>query len=205
MESDQTQSDPMHDLAELLSAVHINSTHSRAAEERIAVALENAPDYSPTLSEVLKGQKAASSGIQRLEQSPFIALTPEVLAKYLIDASATIRAEDRQALQQYRDTMSRSIGQIDAITKRGQAADDQVRWLIWAGVAGFLFGIIFWAFFPGAIARSLPERWHVPEWMAARTMGMDQRDAGDRLIETSPEKGAPRVGLPVSRAKPRPN
>ncbi|GHC99885.1 hypothetical protein [Novosphingobium pokkalii] len=38
---------------------------------------------------------------------------------------------------------------------------------------------------PGAIARSLPASWHVPEWMAARTMNMDQRAAGERLIATA--------------------
>jgi len=202
MDSEYPQSDPMHDIAELLSAVHINSTHSRAAEERMATALENAPDYSPTLSEVLNRQKAASAGIERLEQSAFIALTPAELTKYLVDASSTIRAEDRQALQVYRDTLSRSIGQIDAITARGQAADVQSRWLIWAGVGGFLFGIAFWAIFPGAIARSLPERWHVPEWMAARTMARDEYDAGARLIAVAPinrELGHDRSAGPKSK------
>ena len=185
MESDHTQSDPMQDIAELLSAVHINSTHSRAAEERIATAVEKIPNYSSTLAEVIKSQKDASAGIQRLEQSAFIALTPEALTTRLIEASATIRAEDRQALQQYRDTLARSIGQIDAITVRGQAADVQLRWLIGIGVGAMLFGMVFWAILPGAIARSLPERWHVPEWMAAKTMGMDQRAAGARMVETA--------------------
>jgi len=81
--------------------------------------------------------------------------------------------------------MARSIGQIDAITMRGQAADDQVRWLVWAGVGGFLVGIIFWAIFPGMIARALPQDSHVPEWMAAKTMGMDQRAAGVRMVATA--------------------
>jgi len=46
------------------------------------------------------------------------------------------------------------------------------------------------AILPGAVARSLPERWHVPEWMAARTMGLHQREAGKRMIATAGEEAA---------------
>ncbi|MDB5583865.1 MAG: hypothetical protein JWR80_9041 [Bradyrhizobium sp.] len=81
--------------------------------------------------------------------------------------------------------MARSIGQIDGIVQRGQAADVQLRWLIWTGVGGLLLGFFFCSILPGAIARALPASWHVPEWMAARTMGMDQREAGARLIAIS--------------------
>jgi hypothetical protein len=52
-------------------------------------------------------------------------------------------------------------------------------------VAGLLAGILVCAVLPGVIARSLPASWHVPEWMAARTMNMDQRAAGERLIATA--------------------
>ena len=44
------------------------------------------------------------------------------------------------------------------------------------------------AILPGAVARSLPASWHVPEWMAARTIGMHQRAAGERMIATSAPK-----------------
>ena len=193
MEQNHTESDPLHDIAQLLEVVHINTTHSRASEERIATALERIPDYSLTLADVLHGQKAAGSGIERLARSAFIKLSAAELTKYLIDASASIRAEDRQALQQYRDAMARSIGQIDGIVQRGQAADVQLRSLIWTGVGGLLLGFFFCSILPGAIARSLPSSWHVPEWMAARTMGMDQRDAGAQLIATAPERRAPNL------------
>ena len=189
MENNHTQSDPLHDIAQLLEAVHINTTHSRAAEERIAAALERIPDYSPTLADVLKGQQSAGSGIERLEGSAFLRLSPAQLTKYLIDASASIRTEDHRALQDHRDGMARSIGQIDAIVQRGQAADVQLRRLIWAGVGSLLLGVFFGSILPGSIARSLPERWHVPEWMAARTLGMDQRQAGARLMETARDAG----------------
>jgi hypothetical protein len=48
-----------------------------------------------------------------------------------------------------------------------------------------LAGSLLCATLPGAIARSLPASWHVPEWMAARTMNMDQMAAGERMIATA--------------------
>jgi len=65
--------------------------------------------------------------------------------------------------------------------ERGQAADRQVQCLVQAGAGGLAAGILLWLILPGAIARSLPESWHVPEWMAARTMGMSKKDAAQRL------------------------
>jgi hypothetical protein len=84
-----------------------------------------------------------------------------------------------------RAALDRSAGQIDVVVKRGQAADQQIERQIWCMVAGLLAGSLLCGTLPGAIARSLPASWHVPEWMAARTMNMDQRAAGERLIATA--------------------
>jgi len=96
--------------------------------------------------------------------------------------------KDRTLLREARDALTRSIGRIDGIIERGQAADHQVRRLVWTGAGGALAGIMLMATLPGAIARSLPGNWHVPEWMAARTIGLDQRAAGERMIATSAPK-----------------
>lgn len=129
--------------------------------------------------------KNAAGGIERIEAGPVPRLTPAAFGAQIVKAATDARAEDRVTLQQYRDPMSHSIGRIDGIVERAHAVEVQVRWLIWIGIGSFVFGILFWSILPGAIARSLPERWHVPEWMAARTMGMDPREAGARLIETA--------------------
>jgi len=55
-----------------------------------------------------------------------------------------------------------------------------------------LSGILLWTILPGAVARSLPESWHVPERMASRMMGMEQKEAGRRMIVTAPEDEAAR-------------
>jgi len=150
-------------------------------------ARERLPDYSVTLAGMFEALKNASAAIERIETGPVARLTPAAFGAQIVKAATDARAEDRATLQLYRDTMSHSIGKMDGIVERGQAADQQIRWLVGVGVGGFIFGIIFWAIFPGVIARSLPERWLVPEWMAARTMGMDQRDAAVRLFQTAPE------------------
>lgn len=59
-------------------------------------------------------------------------------------------------LQQYRDTMSRSIGQLDGMVKRAQLSDQHVRRMAWIAAGGSLVGILLWSILPGAIARPLP-------------------------------------------------
>jgi hypothetical protein len=53
------------------------------------------------------------------------------------------------------------------------------------GVGALAAGILLWSILPGPIARILPEGWHVPKWMAIRTIGTDRRDAVARLLEIS--------------------
>jgi len=57
-------------------------------------------------------------------------------------------------------------------------------------LGAFLFGILLWSFLPGFVARSLPESWHVPQWMAARTLGTEQITPDDQVIDNTqtPEK-----------------
>lgn len=185
MEQNQTQPDPSDDTVQAFEAPRGEVSLTRAAVEGLTAARERVPDYSVTLAQILSAQKDAAGGIERLEASPAARLSPASLTREIVKAAADARAEDRAILQQYRDVMSRSIGQLDGMITRGQAADVQIRWLIWTGVGGLLLGFLVWSILPGAIARSLPASWHVPEWMAARTMGMDADHAAARLMEIS--------------------
>lgn len=72
------------------------------------------------------------------------------------------------------------------IVERGQAADRLWRDKLWYAAGGMIAGILLWSVLPGTIARSLPASWHVPEWMAARTMGMPPHDAGRALLRVDP-------------------
>lgn len=171
-----------NDTAQAFEELRGEVSLTRRAVEGLTAARERIPDYSVTLGEMAKALKAALEGLDRIERSPAVRLSPAALVQELVKASETARAEDRQMLQRSRDVITHSIGRIDGIVERGQAADRQWDRQIWCAVGGFATGILLWAALPGMIARSLPESWHIPEWMAARTIRLDMLSAGDRMI-----------------------
>ena len=61
-------------------------------------------------------------------------------------------------------------------------AGEQRRRLGHAGLIGLAAGMTLWAILPGPIARAMPESWHWPERMAARTLAMPMWDGGQRLM-----------------------
>lgn len=48
-----------------------------------------------------------------------------------------------------------------------------------------LAGALLWAILPGPIARALPDSWHLPERMAARTLGGNMWNGGERLLQAA--------------------
>ena len=159
----------------------------RRAVEGLASARDKVPDYSPTLVEMVDALNAATGALKRIERSPAMQLTPAALTAEIDKAAAPARDADRIAARETHASLWKAIGRIDGIVERGQAADQQLRWLIWSGAGGALVGMMLMAVLPGAVARSLPESWHVPEWMAARILRMEQREAGERLVASAPE------------------
>jgi hypothetical protein len=161
-----------------LSLLHNAVANLTAARERI-------PDHTAALDGIDRSLGNVRARLAAVEQNPAVSLTPAEMAKQINLAAQAVRIEDRRMLDTARAALDRSAGWIDSVVKRGQAADRQVERQIWCVAAGMLVGIIVWAVLPGAIARSLPASWHVPEWMAARTMNMEQKDAGERMIVTA--------------------
>ena len=148
---------------------------TRRAVEGLTAARERVPDYSVTLGTMTKALDAAVAALARIEASPAVRLSPAALTAEIVKAGAAARAEDTKLVHETRDTMLRAIGRVDGIVERGQAADRQLRQRVWSAASGAVAGMLFWAVLPGAVARALPASWHVPEWMAARTLGIDQR------------------------------
>ena len=179
------ESVPADDIAEAFEALRGEVSLTRRAVEGLTAARERVPDYSATLGKMAEALEQAAEGIDRIERSPAARLSPAAMADEIRKASTDARAEDHALLRETRDGLVRSIGRIDGIVERGQAADYQLRRLIWTGAGGALGGMLLMAILPGAVARSLPTSWHVPEWMAARTIGLDQQAAGERMIATS--------------------
>jgi len=185
MTDELPESAPADDITEAFEALRGEVSLTRRAVEGLTAARERVPDYSTTLGRMAEALDQAAEGIDLIEQSPAMRLSPAAFADEIRKASVEARADDRALLRETRDALTRSIGRIDGIVERGQAADRQLRRLTWTGAGGALGGMLLMAILPGAVARSLPASWHVPEWMAARTIGLDQRAAGERMIATS--------------------
>ena len=160
----------------------------RRAVEGLTAARERMPDYTPTLGSMMAQLKTTQEALQRIEHSPAVALTPIELTKEIVQAAANARADDARKLDEARDAIARSIGKVDGIVERGQSVEGQSRLLRRSCAATALATILFWSILPGAIARSLPASWHVPEWMAARIVGSEYVNSGeDGKMVTSPE------------------
>jgi len=163
---------------------------TRAAVEGLTAARERIPDYSETLGAMLTALRDAAGRMAMIERSPAIGLSPSAMAVEISRASEAARAADQKQLHDTRDELLRAIGRIDAMVDHGRAAHHQRELLTRTGVCAALASMLLMAVLPGAVARSLPERWHVPEWMAARTIGLDQREAGKRMIATAARQAA---------------
>jgi len=154
----------------------------------LAAARENIPDYSETLGQANDALHAIHGRLKVIEGRPALTLTPVAMADQINSAAQTVRAEDRQTLTQMHGQLAQTVGRVSELVGRKRATVEQERQLMRIGLGGLLAGILLWSILPGAIARSLPVSWHVPEWMASRTMGMEQKEAGRRMILTAPKE-----------------
>ncbi|MCX8476751.1 MAG: DUF6118 family protein [Sphingomonas sp.] len=192
MTNESTQTAPADDPTAAFEELRRAVSLTRAAVEGLTAARERIPDYSDTLGEMLAVQKGADDRLSRIERSPAISLSPAVMAAEIVKASEAARAADRKQMHDVRDEMIRAIGRLDTMVDHGRAAHHQRRLLISTGIGAAAGAMLLMAILPGAVARSLPESWHIPEWMAARTIGLDQREAGERMVATSRPKQAKR-------------
>ena len=179
----QETDEPISDAARAFDDLRAEISFTRHAVEGLTVARERIPDYTSTLGEMTANLKALQETLARIEQCPAFALTPAQLTVAIVKAAGAARAEDARKLDEAREVLSRSIGRIDGIAIRGQAAEGQKRRLIWCCAGSVVAAILLWSVLPGAIARVLPASWHVPEWMAARTMGTDMWNAGQQMMK----------------------
>lgn len=175
------------DPAEAFEALRRELSLTRLAVEGLTAARDRVPDYSPTLGEMNGRIERIATYAKFLGQQPGLQATAESLAQDINTASQTIRAQDRTIITDAHASLQQAVGRIDGIVQRGQAADQQRKRLVQAAGAGLAVGIFLWSLLPGAMARVLPESWHVPEWMAARTMNMSMKDAGQRLWDVAHE------------------
>jgi hypothetical protein len=181
--TDSTTNQP--DPAQAFEAVRRELSLLHSAVAGLAAEREKIPDYSQTLGRMAHALGETNKRLATIEQSRAISLSPVQLVKEIGTAAETVRIEDRRMLDAARGALDQSLGRVDGMIRRGQATDRQVARERWHAAVGLVVGILIWAVLPGATARSLPASWHVPEWMAARAMGVRQSEADQRLITSS--------------------
>lgn len=184
--TDSTTNQP--DPAQAFEAVRRELSLLHSAVAGLAAEREKIPDYSQTLGQMAHALVDTNKRLTAIERSRAISLSPVELVKEIGAAAETVRIEDRRMLETARGALDQSLGRVDGMIKRGQAVGRHVERERGHAAVGLLAGILIWAILPGAIARSLPASWHVPEWMAARTMGVRQSQTIQRL--SSPERRA---------------
>ncbi|MGC6399489.1 hypothetical protein ACNI3Q_02790 [Sphingomonas sp. FW199] len=172
-----------NDAAEAFEALRREVSLLHSAIEGLSAARERTPDYSTTLGNIQKELAATSEALGRIEDSPAVQLTPADMGHHITRAATDVRAEDRRIIVEAHGALKEALGRVDGIAIRARSTEVQRQREVRIGGGAFLAGILLWSFLPGTVARALPESWHVPEWMAARMMGMDEAEAGARLIE----------------------
>jgi len=166
------------------------------AIQGLTSAREKMPDYNPTLGAIDRQLTFMTESLESIAQAPAVKLTPTVMVRELSKAAVDVRADDKRQMDEARATMHQSIGMLEGIALRARTTQHQRKREMGIGGGAFIAGMLLWSFLPGAIARSLPVSWHVPEWMAARTLKI-QEGALIQMRETNPE------WLNIERAKDR--
>lgn len=161
----------------------------RRAVERLTDERTSQPDYAPSLEAIAKRLEDVCTFLQRLSERPGLKLTPEAMAQEIAAAATASRARDQEMLQSAAASMNGAAGNLSAALAGARSAAEQNRELLHNRVAFAVAGMVTFAILPGAIARSLPVSWAVPERIAARMLGADMWQAGQQMMaRADPER-----------------
>lgn len=126
----------------------------------------------------------ATADIMRMRKDGYTELPHQRLA---YDKAAA--GLDQQMLSEAQGAMEATGKRIDALIVRGRVASEQDRELRHNRIAFAIAGMVLWSMLPGAVARSLPVSWNVPERIAARMLGSDMWTAGANMMaKANPER-----------------
>ena len=147
-------------------------------------------DFRPTIERLVERQDGVVAAVKRIYKAPTIQLTPAQFAEDFARATEHLRVRDREAVADARHALGQAVSKIEALIGRPFTVAEQKRRLFQAALCGAGAAVVLWSILPGAVARSLPESWHVPEWMATRTMASNHQQAGERLLVVAKQRAA---------------
>ena len=157
------------------------------AAERASIDI---PDYGATLGQMNTRLAAVAQGLAGIAQKPAMQLTPEALAARMDAAAETSRSTDMTTLREAREAHQEAARSIHSLVGVISGAREQRRLLIWAANGCLAAGCLLGSFLPGATLRALPASWHMPESMAAHSIGEPTLwDAGVRLMRAGDPDG----------------
>lgn len=123
--------------------------------------------------------------LEVLSEIPALRMGPQELGAAIIKAGKDARADDHRAIAAATATLESEAKALRGALATARNATDQRKTIHRIGAGAFLAGALFWAISGGFAARLMPESWHLPERMAARTLRLDRWEAGQRLMEAT--------------------
>ncbi|MDV3459225.1 DUF6118 family protein [Sphingomonas sp. HF-S4] len=161
----------------------------RRAVERLTDERTSQPDYAPSLEAIAKRLEDVCASVERLSERPALKLTPEAMAREIAAVAVASRGRDQEMLRSAAANMDEAAGNLSAALVGARSAAEQNRELLHNRVAFAIAGMVTFAILPGAVARSLPVSWAVPERIAARMLGADMWRAGQQMMaKADPER-----------------
>lgn len=142
------------------------------------------PDYGTTLTEMAKRLGEIDECLEDMADHPAMQMTPESIGNRIAAAADSARRSDHDRITQVRNDLHHAAQEMRSVTAHARTAADQRQQLLQVAGGAVLAGILLWSFLPGAIARAMPESWHLPERFATRMVGESTLwDAGARLMQ----------------------
>lgn len=144
------------------------------------------PDYNPTLVKMAANLSSLDSSLKAVEQSPALLVTPEYMGERIERVAHDSCSHYESTIQHWRkaaDGLERDLSDAlgSALRHDAQVKRQWQFFGIGAAVAALLM-----TFFPGTIARAVPDSWLWPERMAKRTLGAPSiMDAGIIMIRSA--------------------
>ena len=160
----------------------------RRAVERLSAEraeVPEIPDYSETLGKMAKALNATMQNVGVLAKTAEDNVAPRYVADRIVAAGGHARDEDRRMIATAGEKMDKATTALHGIGGSARRADEQRRTLWQVGAGACLGGALLWTIVPGIIARELPGKWQVPEWMAARTLDLPKWEAGQSLMRAA--------------------
>ena len=144
---------------------------------RLVEASSAAADYAPTLGTMTKL-------LARIETHPALQMTPQGYASQVRETVQGVQRSTEQGLRVATGRIEAAANQLQEQVGQVRVREIQQKRLLQVGAAALVIGAAIWIGLSGPIARALPQSWHVPEQMAAATLGRSRWTGGAQMMES---------------------